>query len=66
MGIPNESVTENEIAEEKRQQAEATRRPRLEKSLEQGLAELEKDLVTIPASDPPNVTQPSAIDQTKK
>ena len=41
MGIPNDSVTENEIAEKRRQEAEeerkAARRRSLEKSLDEGL-----------------------------
>jgi hypothetical protein len=56
MGIPNDTVTENEIAEKRRQEAneefkEAQRR-KAEKSLERGLED------SFPASDPPNVTQP--------
>jgi hypothetical protein len=52
MGIPNETVTENELTEEERQRIEKKRRARLEKSLEEGLED------TFPASDPINVTQP--------
>jgi hypothetical protein len=56
MGIPNDSVTENEIAEKRRQEAEeerkAARRRSLEKSLDEGLED------SFPASDPINVTQP--------
>jgi len=69
MGIPNESVMQNEIAEEKRWEDEAVKRQRLEQSLEKGLEALEKKLEdTIPASDPINVTQPppSVLDQGKK
>ncbi len=57
MGIPNDSVTENEIAEKRRQEAEeerkAARRRTLEKSLEEGLED------TFPGSDPINVVQPA-------
>jgi len=52
MGIPNETVAENAALEGKRQDEEAKRRQRLERSLEQGLEG------TFPASDPINVTQP--------
>jgi len=52
MGIPNDSVTENEVAQEKRQNDETDRRRRLEKSLEQGLED------SFPGSDPISVTQP--------
>ena len=52
MGIPNESVMENEIAQEKRQNEETDRRRRQEKSLEQGLED------SFPGSDPVSVTQP--------
>jgi hypothetical protein len=52
MGIPNDSLMENEIAQEKRQKDETDRRRRLEKSLEQGLED------TFPGSDPVSVTQP--------
>jgi hypothetical protein len=53
MGIPNDSVTENEIAQVKRQSDETDRRRRLEKSLEQGLED------SFPGSDPVSVTQPA-------
>jgi hypothetical protein len=52
MGIPNETVMENELTEEERERIEKKRRARLEKSLEEGLED------TFPASDPINVTQP--------
>lgn len=55
MGIPNDSVTQNEIAEEKRQEEEAVKRQRLEQSLEKGLQALERDLETLPAPDPASV-----------
>jgi hypothetical protein len=68
MGIPNDSVTQNEIAEEKRQEEEAVKRQRLEQSLEKGLEALERDLEILPAPDAANVRQPSpsSLDQTKK
>ena len=53
MGIPNDSLTENEIAEQKREDDEAARHRRIERSLEQGLED------TFPASDPVSVTQPA-------
>jgi len=68
MGIPNESVMQNEIAEEKRREGEAAKRRRLEQSLEKGLEAIKNGLEdTIPASDPLNVTQPppSVLDQGK-
>lgn len=57
MGIPNETVTENEIEEKRRQEAkeeakEAQRR-KAEKSLDHGLED------SFPASDAINVTQPA-------
>jgi hypothetical protein len=52
MGIPNKSVTDNEIAEQKRSKKEEAKRRRLEEALEEGLEE------SFPASDPVNVTQP--------
>jgi len=66
MGIPNSTVTENEIEEKRRQEAQEERkeeqRRRTEKSLESGLED------SFPASDPINVTQPasSAQDKTPK
>jgi hypothetical protein len=61
MGIPNDTVMENEILEERRQEDETKRRQRLERSLEQGLEG------SFPASDPINVVQPppSKGDKTK-
>jgi len=56
MAIPNETVTENEIAEKRRQEAleeqKAAQRRKVEESLEEGLED------SFPASDPINVTQP--------
>jgi hypothetical protein len=52
MGIPNDTVAENERAEQKRQQDEEARRRRKERSLEEGLRD------SFPASDPINVIQP--------
>jgi hypothetical protein len=65
MGIPNKSVTTNEIADEKGRKEEAQRLRRqkaLERSLEEGLED------TFPASDPINVTQPppSVHDQKRR
>jgi hypothetical protein len=60
MGIPNDTVTENEVLEERRQEDEVRRRQRLEKSLEEGL----KD--SFPASDPINVTQPPPSKEDKR
>ena len=56
MGIPNDSVTQNEIEEKRRQEAKEEykeeQRRKAEKSLDRGLED------SFPASDPPNVTQP--------
>jgi hypothetical protein len=65
MGIPNETEMENEALEAKRKQTEkeqddAQRRRRLEKSLEEGLED------SFPASDPINVTQPPPSVQDKR
>ena len=68
MGIPNDSVMQNEIEAEKRREDDVVKRQRLEQSLEKGLEALERKLKdTIPASDPINVTQPpvSTLDQNK-
>lgn len=57
MAIPNDSVTANEIAEKRRQEAEeerkAAQRRKVERSLEEGLED------TFPGSDPINVIQPA-------
>ncbi|HWL04479.1 MAG TPA: hypothetical protein VNQ99_06010 [Xanthobacteraceae bacterium] len=60
MGIPNETVTENEKAEFRRQHATEKRMEKLEKSLEEGLEE------SFPASDPVNVTQPAPSKSDRK
>ncbi len=67
MGIPNETEMENEVLETKRkrvdaekEQEDALRRSRLEKSLEEGLQD------SFPASDPINVTQPPRSVQDKR
>ena len=56
MGIPNESVTQNEIEEKRRQEqkeeARDAERRKVERSLDRGLED------SFPASDPPSVTQP--------
>lgn len=55
MAIPNETVTENEIEEARRQEAieeEKEARRRAANSLEKGLVD------TFPASDPVSVVQP--------
>jgi hypothetical protein len=52
MGIPNETVMENEALEEKKKREDEAKRRRLERSLEEGLED------SFPASDPINVTQP--------
>jgi len=59
MGIPNETVVDNEAADQKRPENPAERRRRLEKSLESGLED------TFPASDAINVVQPppTVLDQ---
>jgi hypothetical protein len=53
MGIPNETVAENELDEKAKRDRDEARKRRLERSLEQGLED------TFPASDPINVTQPA-------
>jgi hypothetical protein len=65
MGIPNETEMENEVVEAKRkqnkkEQEDALRRHRLEKSLEEGLED------SFPASDAINVTQPPPSVQDKR
>jgi hypothetical protein len=66
MGIPNETVTQNEIEEKRRQErleeAKERQRRKVEQSLEEGLED------TFPASDPINVTQPppSVLDKRPK
>lgn len=61
MGIPNETVAENELGEKAKRDREEARKRRLEKSLEQGLED------SFPASDPINVTQPPpSVDDKKK
>ena len=63
MGIPNETVMEDEAQEERRSEEDVARRRRLEKSLESGLKNLELGLKdTLPASNPVNVVQPPATD----
>jgi hypothetical protein len=64
MGIPNDTVTENEIEEARRKEArdeskEAQRR-KAERSLDRGLEG------SFPASDPINVTQPPPTIHDKK
>jgi hypothetical protein len=58
MGIPNETVTQHEIEEKRRQEAKEEfreeQRRKAEKSLDRALED------SFPASDPPNVTQPRA------
>jgi hypothetical protein len=66
MGIPNDTVTENELEEarrrEAREEAKEEQRRKADKSLERGLED------SFPASDPPNVTQPpkSPLDKRPK
>jgi len=67
MGIPNETEMGNELLETKRkrvdaekEQEDALRRSRLEKSLEAGLMD------SFPASEPSNVTQPPRSVQDKR
>jgi hypothetical protein len=63
MGIPNETVMEDEAREERRSEEDVARRRRLEKSLESGLKNLELELKdTLPAANPVNVVQPPATD----
>ena len=60
MGIPNPTVMENELREDKRHEEDAKQRERLERSLETGLED------SFPASDPINVTQPPPTKGDKK
>jgi hypothetical protein len=60
MGIPDQTVMENERKLEKRRAAEDAERRRLERALEEGLEE------TFPASDPVNVTQPPRSPQERR
>jgi hypothetical protein len=64
MAIPNDTVTQNEIAEARRreakEEAKEEQRRKAEKSLDRGLED------SFPASDPPNVTQPAPSPQDKK
>jgi hypothetical protein len=64
MGIPNDSVTQNEIEEKRRQEAREElreeQRRKAEKSLDRGLED------SFPASDPPNLTQPPPTVHDKK
>jgi hypothetical protein len=52
MGIPRDSVMENETHDKTQRDREEARKRRLERSLEQGLED------SFPASDPINVIQP--------
>jgi hypothetical protein len=52
MGIPNETVAQNEIEEARRRERKDEEKRLEERSLEQGLED------TFPASDPVSVTQP--------
>jgi hypothetical protein len=60
MGIPNETVTDNEVGEKAEREREEARKRRLERSLEQGLED------SFPASDPINVIQPPPTPGEKK
>jgi hypothetical protein len=60
MGIPNETVVENDRAEVRRKEKEAARREKLEQDLDEGLEE------TFPASDPVSVVQPRARRRDKR
>jgi hypothetical protein len=64
MGIPNDTVTENEMDEKRRQEAKEefreSQRRKAEKSLDRGLED------SFPASDPISVTQPPPSLQDKK
>jgi len=64
MAIPNETVTQHEIEEKRRQEAKEEsreeQRRKAEKSLDRGLED------SFPASDPPNVTQPAPTPHDKK
>jgi hypothetical protein len=53
MGIPRDSVVEDDVHDKTQRDREEARKRRLEKSLEQGLED------SFPASDPINVIQPA-------
>jgi hypothetical protein len=60
MGIPNDTLMDDEIDEKTRREREEAQKRKLEKSLEQGLED------SFPASDPINVTQPPPTKSDKK
>jgi hypothetical protein len=60
MGIPNDTLMDNEVDEKTRRERETAQQRKLEKSLEQGLED------SFPASDPINVTQPPPTVKDKK
>jgi hypothetical protein len=60
MGIPNQTVVDNERTYRKRPEDPAERRRRLEKSLESGLED------TFPASDAISIIQPPPTVQDQK
>jgi hypothetical protein len=60
MGIPNDTLMDNEVDEKTRREREQAQQRKLEKSLEQGLED------SFPASDPINVTQPPPTVKDKK
>ena len=60
MPIPNPSAMEHESKADRRKEAEAAEKRKLEKALEEGLEE------TFPASDPVNVTQPAPSKEDKR
>jgi hypothetical protein len=53
MGIPKQTVVDDELDDKAKRDREEVRKRRLERSLEQGLED------SFPASDPINVTQPA-------
>ena len=64
MGIPNDSVTQNEIEEKRRQEAAEELREEQRRKAENSLARALAD--SFPASDPPSVTQPPPSVHDKK
>jgi hypothetical protein len=60
MGIPKQTVAEDELDDKAKRDREEVRKRKLERSLEQGLED------SFPASDPINVTQPAPTRRDKK
>jgi hypothetical protein len=64
MPIPNDTATQNEIEEKRRQEAKEEFREEQRRKAEQALDRGLED--TFPASDPPSITQPPPTVHDKK